>query len=83
MSPDTAYQILVIVLATTLAIFLILAIVLSILGIKFMKKANRVADSAETVAGNVETFSTSLKNAAGPAAAMRIIFGAASGLRRK
>ena len=83
MSSDVAYQILVIVLAVTLAIFLILAIILSVLAIKFMKKANKVADSAEITAGNIENFSTSLKNAAGPAAAMRVIFGAVSGLRRK
>lgn len=83
MSSDLAYQVLVIILAVTLAIFLILAIAVSILAIKFMKKANKVADSAEVTAGNIETFSTSLRNAAGPAAAMRVIFGAASGLRRK
>lgn len=83
MSPDAAYQTLVIILSITLAIFLVLAIILSVLGIKFMKKANRVADSAEVVADNVETFSTSLRNAAGPAAALRIILGATRGLRRK
>lgn len=83
MSSETAYQALVIILSVTLAVFLVLAIILSILGIKFMKKANRVADSAEVVADNVETFSTSLRNASGPAAVMRVIVGAAMGLRKR
>lgn len=83
MDSETAYQTLVIILSITLAIFLVLAIVLSILGIKFMKKANRVADSAEIVASDVETFSTSLRNASGPAAVLRIVMGATKGLKRK
>lgn len=83
MTPEYAYQILVIILSITLAIFLILAIIASTLAIKLLKKANRIADSAEVVAGNVESFSTSLKNAAGPAAFMRVVMSAMHGARHK
>lgn len=83
MTPDTAYQVLVIILSVTLAIFLVLAIIATSLTIRLLRKANRVADSAESVASDIEAFSTQLKQAAGPAAALRVIMGAAQGLRRK
>ena len=83
MSPDTAYQVLVIILSITLAIFLVLAIIATSLTIRLLRKANNVADSAENVVNQIESFSTSLKQAAGPAAALRVIVGAAQGLKRK
>lgn len=83
MTPDTAYQVLVIILSVTLAIFLVLAIIATSLTIRLLRKANRVADSAESVANDIEAFSTQLKQAAGPAAALRVIMGAAQGFRRK
>ncbi len=83
MTPDTAYQVLVIILSITLAIFLVLAIIATSLIIRLLRKADRIADSAESVASDIEAFSTSLKEAAGPAAALRVIMGAAQGLRRK
>ena len=83
MTPDTAYGVLVIILSVMLAVFLILAIIAMILTVRLLRKANKVADSAASVAVNVEAFSTQLKQAAGPAAALRVIMGAAQGLRRK
>ena len=83
MTADTAYQVLVIILSVTLAIFLVLAIIATSLTIRLLRKANRVADSAESVANDIEEFSTQLKQAAGPAAAVRVIMSAAQGLRRK
>jgi len=83
MTADTAYQVLVIILSVTLAIFLVLAIIATSLTIRLLRKANRVADSAESVANDIEELSTQLKQAAGPAAALRVIMGAAQGLRRK
>lgn len=83
MTPDTAYGVLVIILSVTLAVFLILAIIAMILTVRLLKKANKVADSAESVASDLGAFSAQLKQAAGPAAALRVILGAAQGLRRK
>jgi hypothetical protein len=83
MTADTAYQVLVIILSVTLAIFLVLAIIATSLIIRLLRKADKIADSAESVASDIEAFSTSLKEAAGPAAALRVIMGAAQGLRRK
>ncbi len=82
MTPNDAYEILVIILSVTLAIFLVLAIIATSLIIHFMKKANSIADKAEAVATDVESFSASLKNAAGPAAAMRVMMGAIQGFRK-
>lgn len=82
MTPNDAYEILVIILSITLAIFLTLAIIATSYTIKLLKKANNIADKAEAVATDVETFSNSLKNAAGPAAAMRVMLGAIQGFRK-
>lgn len=82
MTPNDAYEILVIILSITLAIFLILAIVATSLIIHFLKKANAIADKAELVANDVEAFSSSLKSAAGPAAAIRVLMGAVQGFRK-
>jgi hypothetical protein len=82
MTPNDAYEILVIILSITLAIFLVLAIVAVSYTIKLLKKANTIADKAEAVAADVESFSSTLKNAAGPAAAMRVMLGAIQGFRK-
>ena len=83
MNPEDAYGILVIILSVTLAIFLVLAIIATSLMIRLLRKANNVADSAESVVNNIESFSSSLKDAAGPAAMLRVIMGAVQGARRK
>lgn len=83
MNPEDAYGILVIILSATLAIFLVLAIIATSLIIRFMRKANNVADSAETIVSNVESLSTSLKDAAGPASLIKVIMSAVQGARRK
>jgi len=80
---NQSFEILVIILSVTLAIFLILAIAVSILSIKLLRKANRVADNVESVANNIESLSASLKDAAGPATILRSIMGAMQGFRRK
>jgi cell division protein FtsB len=63
-----AYQILVIILSVTLAIFLLLAISLTIGLIKLVKQLNITAEKADTIVSNVESASESIKNMAGPAA---------------
>jgi hypothetical protein len=68
-----AYQILVIILSTTLAIFLVLAIVLIALLIELSKKLNRFAKSAESVVDNVEQASSTIREYAAPAAFMQQI----------
>jgi uncharacterized protein YoxC len=51
----TAYEILVIILSSTLAIFLILAIILTIYLIKLTSEIRKVTESAGRTVDNIET----------------------------
>lgn len=64
----TAEQILVIILASALALFLILGIVLVSYLIVIAKKLNRVASIAERTVDHVEGFVASAQRAIAPAA---------------
>lgn len=72
MELNTAQQFLVIVLSTTLAIFLVLAIVAIIFIIRLLSTLRRVADRAERVAQSAEAVGDMIKNVAGPATIMRL-----------
>lgn len=61
-----AEQILVIILATFLAIFLLLGIIALVLCIRILRAAQRITDHIEHIAGNAEAFTESLANAGGP-----------------
>ncbi|MCA9350066.1 hypothetical protein KC874_00040 [Candidatus Saccharibacteria bacterium] len=67
------YQILVIILSITLAIFLILAIVSVIFIIKILNKFKKVAENAELVSDNIAEASKTMKKFAGPAAVANVI----------
>lgn len=58
------FDILVIILSVTLAVFLLLAIVATSYIIKLLKKMNSAADSAKVAAENVEAITGSIKNVA-------------------
>lgn len=58
------FDILVIILSVTLAIFLILAIIATSYIIKLVKKMNSAADSARLAVENVEAITGSIKNVA-------------------
>ena len=64
----TAEQILVIILSTALAVFLVLAIILTAYLIAIAKKIKSVADTAERTAQHVEGFVGNLQRAVAPAA---------------
>ncbi len=59
-----SFDILVIILSITLAVFLILAIAATILFIKLMKKLNKASDTAQQAMHNVEAATGSLKRIA-------------------
>ncbi|HEU5187720.1 MAG TPA: hypothetical protein VFT87_04430 [Candidatus Saccharimonadales bacterium] len=63
----TAEEILVIILSIALAIFLILAIVLTSFLIAIARKVNEIVDTAERTVAQVEGFVTNIQNATGPA----------------
>lgn len=64
----SAEQILVIILASALAVFLLLAIILTALLISVVRKLNRVATTAEQVVSHVEGFVANAQRAVAPAA---------------
>lgn len=68
-----ASQVLVVILATTLAIFLILGIVLTIILIKVARQIQRVSSSAERAAANFENIVGSVQKAVAPAVVSRFI----------
>jgi hypothetical protein len=67
------YQTLVIILSITLAVFLVLAIITSILAIIVFTKLKRVAENAELVSDNIVEASKTVKQFAGPAAIANLI----------
>jgi hypothetical protein len=68
-----AFEILVVILSVTLAIFLILSIVAVSMLIYILKKAKLISEHAEVIAENLETASNKFRNFAGPAAVLSIL----------
>ena len=64
---ENAETILVIVLASFLAIFLLLAIIAAVKIIQVVNHLNRIAEKAETIADKAESAASFFSKAAGPA----------------
>jgi hypothetical protein len=64
---ENAEEILVIVLASFLALFLLLAIVATIKIIQLMNRLNNIGERAEAIADKAETAANFISKAAGPA----------------
>jgi hypothetical protein len=76
----TAAEILVIILSVALAVFLTLAIILTIYLIVIAKKIRNVADTAERTAGQVENVVAFMRKAAGPAMISKLVMDVVSRL---
>jgi hypothetical protein len=70
---NTSEQVLVIILSTALALFLLLAIVVAVQVIRLLKTVNKLTSKAEHVIETAENVSEVFKNAAGPMALLRIV----------
>lgn len=70
---DTAAEILVIITSAVLILFLLLAIYLSVLAIKLVKRLKHLAERAESVADAVENIGESLKASKSPMAFIRLM----------
>jgi predicted Holliday junction resolvase-like endonuclease len=68
-----SFDILVIILAVTLTIFLVLAIILMVVFIKLIQKVNSMADKVELTAQNIVDASDAVKRYAAPAAIAQIL----------
>ena len=73
MELSTVQQIILSILASALALFLVLSIIAVIMVIQFIKKLRLIADRAEKVIQSAETVGTIFKNAATPVGAFHFI----------
>jgi len=70
---NTAEQILVIILASALAVFLVLAIVIAVQILRLMKTLNNVALKAQEVVDSAEKTAELVKSAVGQLSVMRFV----------
>jgi hypothetical protein len=70
---NTAFDILVIILSTFLAVFLILAIVATVAIIKLVRSVNRVVAKGEHMITSAEHAADIFKNAAVPLSTVRVV----------
>ncbi|RTK93730.1 hypothetical protein EKI60_05295 [Candidatus Saccharibacteria bacterium] len=73
MDLGTAQQILVVILSSFLAIFLLLGIVATVLVIKVLKHVKHITEKAEQIADKAEAVSSFFQQSAGPAAIAKLI----------
>lgn len=70
---NTAEQILVVILASALAVFLVLAIIIAVQVIRLMKVLNNVALKAQEVVDSAEKTAELVKNAVGQLSVVRFV----------
>lgn len=70
---NTTEQVLLVVLAAALALFLALAIVVAVQIIRLLKTINKITDKAEHIIETAESVGEVFKNAAGPLALARVV----------
>jgi hypothetical protein len=70
---NTAEQILVIILSSALAVFLVLAIIIAVQVIRLMKVLNRVANKAQEVVDSAEKTAELVRGAVGQLSVMRFV----------
>jgi uncharacterized protein Yka (UPF0111/DUF47 family) len=68
-----AYHILVIVLASFLGLFLLLAVIIAVLVIKIVRSVKKITDRAERAAHSVGTAADFIKHAASPMTIGKVI----------
>lgn len=70
---NTAAEVLVIIVSSVLAVFLIVLIVALVQGIKILKQVKRVVGRAENVADSMEAAASAFERTASPLAMLKII----------
>lgn len=83
MSLGTTEQILVVILAATLAILLILSIAAVVLVIQVLKHIKRITAKAELIADKAESVSSFFQQSAGPAAIAKLVSNIVHAVREK
>lgn len=75
MELSTVQQIILIILASALALFLVLAVVVTVMIIKLIKTLRLIADKAERVVESAESVGAIFKKAAAPAGVFHFVQG--------
>lgn len=70
---DTATHVLVVILSSFLALFILLGIIVAIQVIRLLTMIQRIAQKAESVIESAESVGAIFKNAAGPLAILKVI----------
>ncbi len=83
MNLGTTEQILVVILAATLAILLILSIAAVVLVIQVLRHIKRITTKAELIADKAESVSTFFQQSAGPAAIAKLVSNIVHAVREK
>jgi hypothetical protein len=79
----TAEQVLVIILSSLLAIFLVLSIVVAALVIKVLKHIRRITEKAEAIADKADSVTSFFQQTAGPAAIAKLVSNIVHAVRDK
>ena len=75
MELSTAQQIILIILASALAIFLILSVAIAVMVVRLIKTIRTIVEKAERVVESAEAVGDVFKRAAGPMSILRFIQG--------
>ncbi len=78
-----AEQILVVILSSFLAIFLLLSIIVASLTIKLLKQLRQITQHAEHIAEKAEAVTAMVGKAAGPMAVGKLLFGLVDSVREQ
>lgn len=70
---DTATHVLVVILSSFLALFILLGIIVAVQVIRLLTMIQRIAQKAESVIESAESVGAIFKNAAGPLAILKVI----------
>ena len=70
---DSAAETLLIIVSSTLAVFLVLASIALIFFIKLLRSIRRISEKAEYVADSVEAAAETFEKSAGPIAVLRLV----------
>lgn len=68
-----AFEILVIILSITLAIFLTIAIIVGVLLVKVLKRIDIITEHAESIVTNIDSFSDKMRQFALPTAVASMV----------
>lgn len=80
---STWFEVLVIILSSLLAIFLLLAITLAILLIKVVRQIRRITEHAEQVVDKAEDIAEFFRNTTGPVAVIKLLSNIGEAVQRK